>query len=106
MGLARCRRYETEAASRRRKLRFAMKTMLDRVWEAHEVVAETPDTPAVLFVDRHLIHEVTTPQAFTVLRERGLKVRRPDRTLATIDHSSPTRSDQIFGGVPIAIESA
>jgi 3-isopropylmalate/(R)-2-methylmalate dehydratase large subunit len=83
-----------------------MKTMFQKVWEAHEVVAETADTPAVLYVDRHLVHEVTSPQAFTVLRERGLGVRRPDRTLATIDHSSPTRSDQIFGGVPIAIESA
>ena len=80
--------------------------MFQKVWEQHEVVPETPDTPAVLYVDRHLIHEVTSPQAFTVLRERGLAVRRPDRTLATIDHSSPTRSDQIFGGVPIAIESA
>ena len=83
-----------------------MKTMFQKVWEQHEVVPETPDTPAVLYVDRHLIHEVTSPQAFTVLRERGLAVRRPERTLATIDHSSPTRSDQIFGGVPIAIESA
>jgi 3-isopropylmalate/(R)-2-methylmalate dehydratase large subunit len=83
-----------------------VKTMFQKVWEQHEVVAETPDTPAVLYIDRHLIHEVTTPQAFTVLRERGLKLRRPERTLATIDHSSPTRSDQIFGGVPIAIESA
>src|ERR1700686_5216831 len=80
--------------------------MFQKVWEQHEVVPETPDTPAVLYVDRHLIHEVTSPQAFTVLRERGLTVRRPERTLATIDHSSPTRSDQIFGGVPIAIESA
>jgi 3-isopropylmalate/(R)-2-methylmalate dehydratase large subunit len=83
-----------------------MKTMLDRVWEAHEVLAESPDTPAVLFVDRHLIHEVTTPQAFTVLRERGLKLRRPDLTIATIDHSSPTLTAQIFGGVPFSIESA
>jgi 3-isopropylmalate/(R)-2-methylmalate dehydratase large subunit len=80
--------------------------MFQKVWEQHEVVPETADTPAVLYIDRHLIHEVTSPQAFTVLRERGLKLRRPDRTLATIDHSSPTRSDQIFGGVPIAIESA
>src|ERR1700723_1106340 len=83
-----------------------LKTMFQKVWEQHEVVPETPDTPAVLYVDRHLIHEVTTPQAFTVLQQRGLKVRRPDRTLATIDHSSPTRTDQIFGGVPISIKSA
>jgi 3-isopropylmalate/(R)-2-methylmalate dehydratase large subunit len=83
-----------------------MKTMLDRVWEAHEVVPETPETPAVLYIDRHLIHEVTTPQAFTLLRQRGLRVRRPDLTIATIDHSSPTRTEQIFGGVPFSIESA
>src|SRR5580658_11253157 len=83
-----------------------MKTMLQRVWEQHEVVAETADTPAVLYIDRHLIHEVTSPQAFTVLRERGLKLHRADRTLATIDHSSPTRTEQIFGGVPFTIEAA
>ena len=83
-----------------------MKTMLQKIWQQHEVVAETADTPAVLYIDRHLIHEVTTPQAFTVLRERGLKVRRPDLMLATIDHSSPTRTEQIFGGAPIEIESA
>ena len=48
------------------------------------------DTPAILYVDLHLIHEVTSPQAFTWLRERGLKVRRPERTVATMDHSTPT----------------
>ena len=51
---------------------------------------ETADTPAVLYVDLHLVHEVTSPQAFSVLRERGLKVRRPDLTVATMDHSTPT----------------
>ena len=66
-------------------------TLLARIWDAHEVVRETPDTPAILYVDLHLIHEVTTPQAFDVLRERGLPVRRPDRTLATMDHSTPTQ---------------
>jgi 3-isopropylmalate/(R)-2-methylmalate dehydratase large subunit len=80
--------------------------MFQKVWEQHEVVPETTDTPAMLYVDRHLVHEVTSPQAFTVLRERGLKVRRPERTLATMDHSSPTRTEQVFGGVPIAIASA
>ena len=83
-----------------------MKTMLQKIWEQHEVVPETGDTPAVLYVDRHLIHEVTSPQAFTLLRQRGLKLRRPDLTFATIDHSSPTRTEQIFGGAPITIESA
>jgi 3-isopropylmalate/(R)-2-methylmalate dehydratase large subunit len=60
----------------------------------------------VLYVDTHLVHEVTSPQAFTTLRERGLKLRRADLVLATIDHSSPTRTEQIFGGAPITIESA
>jgi 3-isopropylmalate/(R)-2-methylmalate dehydratase large subunit len=82
------------------------KTLFQKVWERHEVVPETPDTPAVLYIDLHLVHEVTSPQAFSVLRERGLKVRRTDRTLATMDHSTPTDTAQIFGGVPIALESA
>jgi 3-isopropylmalate/(R)-2-methylmalate dehydratase large subunit len=83
-----------------------MKTMFQKVWESHEVVPETADTPAVLYIDTHLVHEVTSPQAFEMLRVRGLKLRRPDRMLATIDHSSPTRTEQIFGGAPITIESA
>ena len=82
------------------------KTLFQKVWERHEVVPETPDTPAVLYIDLHLTHEVTSPQAFSVLRERGLKVRRLDRTLATMDHSTPTDTAQIFGGVPISLESA
>ncbi len=55
---------------------------------------QTAATPAVLYVDLHLIHEVTSPQAFTVLRERGLTVRRPELTLATMDHSTPTRTSR------------
>jgi len=66
------------------------KTLFEKVWDAHEVVAETEATPATLYVDLHLIHEVTTPQAFTELRQRGLRVRRPDKVLATLDHSTPT----------------
>jgi 3-isopropylmalate/(R)-2-methylmalate dehydratase large subunit len=81
-------------------------TLFDKVWAAHEVVAETPDTPAVLYVDLHLIHEVTTPQAFSMLRSQGLTVRRPDRTLATMDHSTPTRTEQVFGNVPIKVDAA
>jgi 3-isopropylmalate/(R)-2-methylmalate dehydratase large subunit len=81
-------------------------TLFQKVWERHEVVPETPDTPAVLYVDLHLTHEVTSPQAFSVLRERGLKVRCPERTLVTMDHSTPTDRAQIFGGVPISLESA
>jgi len=81
-------------------------TLFEKVWQHHEVSAESAATPAVLYIDLHLIHEVTSPQAFAVLRERGLRVRRPERTLATMDHSTPTRTAQVFGGAPIAIESA
>jgi 3-isopropylmalate/(R)-2-methylmalate dehydratase large subunit len=81
-------------------------TLFDKVWRAHEVVPESADTPAVLYVDLHLIHEVTSPQAFSVLRSLGLPVRRPDRTLATMDHSTPTSSDQVFGRVPIKVDAA
>ncbi|NCC36136.1 MAG: 3-isopropylmalate dehydratase large subunit, partial [Chloroflexia bacterium] len=62
---------------------------------------ETPDTPAVLYIDLHLIHEVTSPQAFTELRQRGLRVRRPDRTLATMDHSTPTTPRNALGIIPV-----
>jgi 3-isopropylmalate/(R)-2-methylmalate dehydratase large subunit len=81
-------------------------TMFEKVWAAHEVVAETPDTPAILYIDLHLIHEVTSPQAFALLQAHGLPVRRPHRTLATMDHSTPTRSEQIFGNVPIKVDAA
>ncbi len=66
------------------------RTLFEKVWSEHLVRAATADTPAVVYVDLHLVHEVTSPQAFTLLRERGLRVRRPDRTLATTDHSTPT----------------
>jgi len=66
------------------------RTLFEKIWDAHLVTPESADTPAVLYVDLHLVHEVTSPQAFTVLREQGLKVRRPERTLATMDHSTPT----------------
>jgi 3-isopropylmalate/(R)-2-methylmalate dehydratase large subunit len=65
------------------------KTLFQKIWDSH-VVTEQSDSPAVLYVDLHLVHEVTSPQAFTGLRQRGLKVRRPDKTLATMDHSIPT----------------
>ncbi len=65
------------------------RTLLDKIWDNH-VVAQAPGSPALLYVDLHLVHEVTSPQAFTGLRERGLRVRRPDKTVATIDHSIPT----------------
>jgi len=82
------------------------KTMFQKVWEQHEVAPETADTPAVLYIDLHLIHEVTTPQAFEVLRQQGLSVRRRDLTLATMDHSTPTRPEQVFAGVPVITTAA
>ena len=65
------------------------KTLFDKIWNSH-VVTQQDGAPAVLYIDLHLVHEVTSPQAFTGLRQRGLKVRRPDKTLATMDHSIPT----------------
>ena len=65
------------------------KTMLTKIWEAH-VVAEESGCPSILYIDLHLLHEVTSPQAFAGLRSRGMAVRRPEKTVATMDHSIPT----------------
>jgi 3-isopropylmalate/(R)-2-methylmalate dehydratase large subunit len=67
----------------------APKTLFEKVWDQH-VVRDDPGAPSVLYIDLQLVHEVTSPQAFDGLRARGLKVRRPDRTFATMDHSTPT----------------
>ncbi|MFQ5434249.1 MAG: 3-isopropylmalate dehydratase large subunit [Anaerolineae bacterium] len=72
------------------------KTIIDKIWEQHVVVDE-PGSPAVLYIDLHLVHEVTSPQAFQGLREKGQRVRRPSQTVATMDHSIPTTPI----GVPI-----
>jgi 3-isopropylmalate/(R)-2-methylmalate dehydratase large subunit len=82
------------------------RSLFEKVWDAHLVRAETADTPAMLYVDLHLVHEVTSPQAFAVLDGRGLKVRRPDRTLATIDHSTPTLDFAPGETPPYATEAA
>jgi len=79
------------------------RTLFEKVWSDHVVVAETVDTPAVLYIDLHLIHEVTTPQAFSVLKDRGLSVRRPDLTLATMDHSTPTTPVTSFKDMAIIV---
>lgn len=81
-------------------------SLFDKLWARHVVVDETAETPAVLYIDLHLIHEVTSPQAFTVLDERGLKVRRPDLTLATLDHSTPTLPAGKDGRLPYATKEA
>ncbi len=68
----------------------APRTLLDRIWDAHVVIPADESTPARLYVDLHLVHEVTSAQAFAQLDRRGLRVRNPGRTLATMDHSTPT----------------
>lgn len=72
------------------------KTLFEKIWDAH-VVAHPTNSPAILYIDLHLIHEVTSPQAFTELKSRGLKVRHPDQTIATMDHSTPTTSPNADG---------
>lgn len=78
------------------------RTIAGKLWESH-VVAEQEGAPAMLYIDLHLVHEVTSPQAFEGLRTRGLQVRRPDRTFGTADHSTPTVADR---ALPIVDEIA
>ena len=66
-------------------------TLFEKIWNKHVVVQE-PDSPAILYIDLHLIHEVTSPQAFTEIRERGLNVRQPGKTFGVVDHGVPTLS--------------
>ncbi|MGB5628540.1 MAG: 3-isopropylmalate dehydratase large subunit [Woeseiaceae bacterium] len=81
-------------------------TLFEKVWSDHVVVEETTATPAVLYIDLHIVHEVTTPQAFSVLREHKLPVRRPDLTLPTLDHSTPTTPVSSFKDLLVAGEGA
>lgn len=83
------------------KVMTQAKTLFEKVWNNHVIKAQTDSTPAVLYIDLHLVHEVTSPQAFTVLRERGLKVRRPDQTVGTMDHSTPTTPRNAQGIIPV-----
>ncbi len=76
------------------------RTLFDKLWDAHLVVAETTEAPALLYVDLHLIHEVTSPQAFAELESRGITLRRPERTKATLDHSTPTLPADAHGELP------
>ncbi|PHR62631.1 MAG: 3-isopropylmalate dehydratase large subunit [Robiginitomaculum sp.] len=78
---------------------MSSKSLFDKVWERHLVRAQTPEQPGVLYIDRHLVHEVTSPQAFSMLRDKGLKLRCPERTFATMDHSIPTIPFE--GGKPV-----
>ena len=73
----------------------APKTLFEKVWESH-LVAEPANEPAILYIDLHLVHEVTSPQAFEGLRIAGRKLRRPDRTVATVDHNVPTTANRLI----------
>jgi 3-isopropylmalate/(R)-2-methylmalate dehydratase large subunit len=66
------------------------RTLYQKIWDTHVVHQEGPDFPALIYIDRHLIHEVTSPQAFSALEARNIPLRRPDLTVATVDHSIPT----------------
>src|ERR671936_650040 len=82
---------------------MAGKTLFEKVWDAH-VVREKAGEPALLYIDLHLVHEVTSPQAFEGLRLAGRTVRRPDLTFATVDHNVPTTRDRLIIRDPIAAQ--
>src|SRR3712207_6026248 len=71
------------------------RTLYDKIWDDH-LVDEQPDGTALLYIDRHLVHEVTSPQAFEGLRLSNRRVRAPEKTLAVVDHNVPT-TDRRFG---------
>ena len=78
-----------------------MRTLYDKIWDAH-LVHQEEGKPALLYIDLHLIHEVTSPQAFDGLRINGRKLRRPDLTFATVDHAIPTINRDLPFNDPIA----
>ena len=82
----------------------APRTIIEKIWDDHVVHAGVAGEPDLLYVDLHLVHEVTSPQAFDGLRLAGRTVRRPDLTLATEDHNVPTDPDQVSGRLPLADE--
>src|SRR5207302_11157176 len=86
------------------------KTMFEKIWDAH-VVREVPGESTVLYIDRHLVHEATSPQAFAGLRSAGIPVRRPDSTIAVLDRNVPTaacrkRLGAVARGSPLCITRA
>ena len=70
------------------------KTLFEKVWDNH-VVDSIPNGPSIIYIDKHLIHEVTSPQAFAGLNKRNIKVFRPDKTIATADHNVPTTNQHL-----------
>ena len=84
----------------------APESLFDKLWNSHVVQAQTDTTPAVIYIDLHLLHEVTSPQGFDLLRHKGIGVRRPDLTLATLDHSTPTLPAGADGSRPYVTQQA
>ena len=84
----------------------APESLFDKLWKAHLVQPQSSSTPAIIYIDLHLVHEVTSPQGFDLLREKGIGVRRPERTLATLDHSMPTLPAGSDGKRPYYTEQA
>jgi 3-isopropylmalate/(R)-2-methylmalate dehydratase large subunit len=70
------------------------KTLFDKVWDNH-VVKSVPNGPQILYIDKHLIHEVTSPQAFNELKERKISIFRPNQIVATADHNTPTKNQHL-----------
>ena len=70
------------------------KTLFEKIWDRH-LVKTIEDGPSVLYIDKHLIHEVTSPQAFAGIEKRGLKILRPDKIVATADHNVPTMDQHL-----------
>lgn len=81
------------------------RTLFDKIWDTHLAAPEKTEAPGLLYVDLHLIHEVTSPQAFSELDKRGLPVRRPDLTFATLDHATPT-TPRAPGTLPVYVNDA
>jgi len=82
------------------------KSLFEKLWDSHLVKAQGESTPAIIYIDLHLVHEVTSPQGFDLLRDKGLRVRQPGRTLATLDHSTPTLPPAGDGQRPYINEQA
>jgi 3-isopropylmalate/(R)-2-methylmalate dehydratase large subunit len=82
-------------------MKFMPRTLFEKLWDAH-IVRESATEPTILYIDLHLVHEVTSPQAFAGLRASGRRVRRPDLTVATVDHNVPTTDRSLPIADPIA----
>ena len=91
---------DATAHNRKRKDNMA-KTLFEKIWSAH-VVRDLPDGSSLLYIDRHLVHEVTSPQAFEGLRLSGRPIRRPNLTFSTMDHNVPTTADRLSIADPVS----